>query len=180
MRAEKTTLPDRIEDVERLEDLLSEPSPGAVEAMGRLEGDLVLLGVGGKMGPTLAWMARRAFDAAIRTEGKRICSKYINEPVTTPYAIMFLPTEGLYAEVLRRAITDPAYVGDIDWADRSIEVVETAEQALVSKTARVVEEISLKKVGTEHIETVHEKLRRQQAEIVRVDASGKPIASPRP
>jgi DNA recombination protein RmuC len=46
--------------------------------------------------------ARRAFDAAIRTEGKRICSKYINEPVTTPYAIMFLPTESLYAEVLRR------------------------------------------------------------------------------
>jgi DNA recombination protein RmuC len=46
--------------------------------------------------------ARRAFDGAIRTEGKRICSKYINEPVTTPYAIMFLPTESLYAEVLRR------------------------------------------------------------------------------
>lgn len=46
--------------------------------------------------------ARRAFDNAIRTEGKRICSKYINEPVTTPYAVMFLPTEGLYAEVLRR------------------------------------------------------------------------------
>jgi DNA recombination protein RmuC len=46
--------------------------------------------------------ARKAFDAAIRIEGKRICSKYINEPVTTPYAIMFLPTEGLYAEVLRR------------------------------------------------------------------------------
>ena len=46
--------------------------------------------------------ARKAFDAAIRTEGKRICSKYIHEPVTTPYAIMFLPTEGLYAEVLRR------------------------------------------------------------------------------
>ncbi len=47
-------------------------------------------------------VSRRAFDAAIRIEGKRICSKYINEPVTTPYAIMFLPTEGLYAEVLRR------------------------------------------------------------------------------
>jgi uncharacterized protein (TIGR02271 family) len=85
-----------------------------------------------------------------------------------------------HAEVMRRAITDPAYVGDIDWADRSIEVVETAEQALVSKTARVVEEISLKKVGTEHIETVHDKLRRQQAEIERLDASGKPIATPRP
>jgi DNA recombination protein RmuC len=46
--------------------------------------------------------ARKNFDAAIRIEGKRICSKYINEPITTPYAIMFLPTEGLYAEVLRR------------------------------------------------------------------------------
>jgi DNA recombination protein RmuC len=46
--------------------------------------------------------ARKAFDAAIRIEGKRICSKYINEPITTPYAIMFLPTESLYAEVLRR------------------------------------------------------------------------------
>jgi DNA recombination protein RmuC len=46
--------------------------------------------------------AGRSFEAAIRTEGRRICDKYINEPVTTPYAIMFLPTEGLYAEVVRR------------------------------------------------------------------------------
>lgn len=46
--------------------------------------------------------ARKAFDAAIRTEGDRICKKYINPPVTTPHAIMFLPTEGLYAEVMRR------------------------------------------------------------------------------
>lgn len=46
--------------------------------------------------------ARKAFDAAIRTEGERICKKYINPPITTPHAIMFLPTEGLYAEVMRR------------------------------------------------------------------------------
>jgi DNA recombination protein RmuC len=46
--------------------------------------------------------ARKAFDTAIRTEGERICKKYINPPVTTPHAIMFLPTEGLYAEVMRR------------------------------------------------------------------------------
>ncbi len=44
----------------------------------------------------------RAFEAAIRGEAKRICEKYINPPVTTPHAIMFLPTEGLYAEVMRR------------------------------------------------------------------------------
>ena len=43
-----------------------------------------------------------AFERGIRAEGKRICEKYINEPVTLPHAIMFLPTEGLYAEVMRR------------------------------------------------------------------------------
>lgn len=43
-----------------------------------------------------------SFERAIRAEGKRICEKYINEPVTLPHAIMFLPTEGLYAEVMRR------------------------------------------------------------------------------
>jgi uncharacterized protein (TIGR02271 family) len=79
-----------------------------------------------------------------------------------------------HAEVLRRAINEPASLKDIDWADKEIEVVETAEHALVNKTARVVEEVSLKKVGTEHVETVHEKLRRQQVEIERLDASGKP------
>ncbi len=46
--------------------------------------------------------AGTAFEAAIRTEADRICGKYINQPVTTPYAVMFLPTEGLYAEVIRR------------------------------------------------------------------------------
>ncbi|HTD96179.1 MAG TPA: DNA recombination protein RmuC [Edaphobacter sp.] len=47
-------------------------------------------------------VAGKAFEAAIRTEGDRICKKYINPPITTPHAIMFLPTEGLYAEVMRR------------------------------------------------------------------------------
>jgi DNA recombination protein RmuC len=46
--------------------------------------------------------AGTAFESAIRTEAERICGKYINQPVTTPYAVMFLPTEGLYAEVIRR------------------------------------------------------------------------------
>src|SRR5581483_2711574 len=53
-----------IRDEEHLDDLLSEPSPQAVEVLGRLQGDLVVLGVGGKMGPTLARMARRASDQA--------------------------------------------------------------------------------------------------------------------
>jgi DNA recombination protein RmuC len=46
--------------------------------------------------------AGKAFEAAIRFEGKKICEKYIAPPTTTSFAIMFLPTEGLYAEVIRR------------------------------------------------------------------------------
>ena len=79
-----------------------------------------------------------------------------------------------HAEVLRRAIAEPIKLSDLDWSDREIEVVETAERALVNKTARIVEEVGLKKVGTDHIETVHEKLRRQQAEVERVDPTRRP------
>lgn len=46
--------------------------------------------------------AGTAFERAIRTEGKRICEKYIDPPNTLPFGIMFLPTEALYAEVMRR------------------------------------------------------------------------------
>ncbi len=53
-----------IQDVAELEDLLSEPTPATIEAMAALEGDIVILGVGGKMGPTLARMAKRASDLA--------------------------------------------------------------------------------------------------------------------
>jgi nucleoside-diphosphate-sugar epimerase len=57
-------LPSAIRDEAHLEDLLSEPTTGVVETLGRLSGDLVILGVGGKMGPSLARMARRASDTA--------------------------------------------------------------------------------------------------------------------
>ena len=50
--------------VAELEENLSIPSARAVAAMGRLSGDIILLGVGGKMGPTLARMAMRASQAA--------------------------------------------------------------------------------------------------------------------
>ena len=47
-----------------LDDLLSRPTPGVVETLSRVKGDVVLLGGGGKVGPTLARMARRALDEA--------------------------------------------------------------------------------------------------------------------
>src|SRR2546421_2177022 len=49
---------------EALDDLLSKPTPGAIETMRRLRGDVIILGVAGKMGPSLAAMVKRASDAA--------------------------------------------------------------------------------------------------------------------
>src|SRR5690606_181132 len=59
-------LPDRFADVEALEDFMTEPSPGLVADLARVDGDIIVLGVGGKMGPTLARMAKRA------APGKRV------------------------------------------------------------------------------------------------------------
>ena len=47
-----------------LEELLSRPDEKTAEVMAALDGDLLILGVGGKMGPSLARLARRACDRA--------------------------------------------------------------------------------------------------------------------
>ena len=46
--------------------------------------------------------AGRELERAIRIEAKTIAEKYLSPPLTTDFAILFLPTEGLYAEVIRR------------------------------------------------------------------------------
>ena len=46
--------------------------------------------------------ARKALMTAIRTEARRISSKYVAPPHTTDFAVMFLPVEGLYAEVVQQ------------------------------------------------------------------------------
>jgi len=57
-------LPDVIESVPNLDEQMSRPTPALVEMMRRIDGDILILGAGGKMGPTLACMARRAVEAA--------------------------------------------------------------------------------------------------------------------
>jgi nucleoside-diphosphate-sugar epimerase len=53
-------LPDRFRDVEHLEDTMTAPSAALVADMTMLSGGLIILGVGGKIGPTLARLAKRA------------------------------------------------------------------------------------------------------------------------
>ena len=54
----------RIKTVEELEEQLSRPTAADVSAIAGLDGDLMILGAGGKMGPSLAFLARRAADQA--------------------------------------------------------------------------------------------------------------------
>jgi nucleoside-diphosphate-sugar epimerase len=59
-------LPDRFRDVEHLEDVMTTPSAALTTELRELAGDLIILGVAGKIGPTLARLAKRA------APGKRI------------------------------------------------------------------------------------------------------------
>jgi nucleoside-diphosphate-sugar epimerase len=74
---------DRIDGVERLEDVLSEPTPGLVESFRGLQGDILVLGAGGKMGPSLARMARRASERAGVAREVYAASRFSNPGVVS-------------------------------------------------------------------------------------------------
>lgn len=65
-----------IHTVEALEDALATPSARLIADMARLDGDLLVLGAGGKMGPSLAMLARRAFDAAGKSDAVLAVSRF--------------------------------------------------------------------------------------------------------
>jgi len=58
----------------------------------------------------------KSLEAQLKRSAKDICQKYINPPKTTDFALMFLPTEGLYAEAIRR-------VGLVEQVQRDCRVV---------------------------------------------------------
>ena len=55
-----SALPERFESVAALEDFMTEPTSALVDDLARSPGDILILGVAGKMGPTLARMAKRS------------------------------------------------------------------------------------------------------------------------
>src|SRR5436190_6315500 len=60
--------------------------------------------------------AMRSLETQLKKSAKDICQKYINPPRTTDFALMFLPTEGLYAEAIRR-------VGLVEQVQRDCRVI---------------------------------------------------------
>ncbi|PYK31871.1 MAG: DNA recombination protein RmuC [Verrucomicrobia bacterium] len=60
--------------------------------------------------------AMKSLEVQLKKSAKDICAKYINPPRTTDFALMFLPTEGLYAEAIRR-------VGLVEQVQRDCRVI---------------------------------------------------------
>lgn len=73
-----------------------------------------------------------------------------------------------HVEIMRRAISEPGYLKDVDWSEQVFEVTETAEQPVVSKSVRLTEEVVIRRKGSDHVETVHDTVRRQQLDVERL------------
>ena len=74
-------MPPTPQSVEQLEDQLSSPPPSLIDHVKTIEGDFIFLGVGGKMGPTMIRMAKRAVDAA-ETGARVIGVSRFSQPAT--------------------------------------------------------------------------------------------------
>jgi nucleoside-diphosphate-sugar epimerase len=93
-------LPDRFRDVAHLEDVMTAPSPELAAELGTLDGDLIILGVGGKIGPTLARLAKRAAPQKRIVGVARFSEKGLRESLTAS------GIECIAADLLDRAQID--------------------------------------------------------------------------
>ena len=72
----------------------------------------------------------------------------------------------------RRPVAATGQVGEADFSDKTVEMSELGEEVVVGKTARVYEEVSLRKEASERVETVRDTVRKQDVVIEQVpDAS---------
>lgn len=62
-----------------------------------------LLDAAERADPTATEVAAKAIEARVRQAARDICTRYVAPPHSTDFALLFLPTEGLYAEMVRRA-----------------------------------------------------------------------------
>lgn len=90
-------LPDRFADVQELEEFLITPSQALVDDLAEVEGDILVLGAGGKMGPTLAGLAKRA------APGKRVLAVARFSDPAVPKRLAGWGVETLSCDLLDRA-----------------------------------------------------------------------------
>jgi uncharacterized protein (TIGR02271 family) len=133
-----------------------------------------LRGTGQRAGEEVIRLAEEELEVGKRTveTGKMRVRRYVTE--IPAEAQVTLREER--ADVVSRAVEDDAYADDVDWSDLEIEVVETAEEAVVDKRARLAEEVVIRIEGTERVETVRDAVRRQQIDVERLPSGTKVVA----
>lgn len=86
-----------------------------------------------------------ALERAVRAQAKSICEKYIHPPHSTDFAIMYLPTEGLFAEVVRR----PGLCGEIQANHRVMLTGPTTLAALLTSLQMGFRTLAIEKRSSE-------------------------------
>jgi uncharacterized protein (TIGR02271 family) len=76
-----------------------------------------------------------------------------------------------HARVLRRAITDPNCVRNLDWTDKTIEIAETAEEPVVTKSVHIAEEVVIQREGIDRVKTVRDMVRHQEVQVERIPSA---------
>ena len=82
MTQSSDALPDRLRDVAHLEEVMTTPSPAVIATLQQLPGDIIVLGVGGKIGPSLARLAKRAAPTKRVVGVARFSEKEVREKLT--------------------------------------------------------------------------------------------------
>jgi DNA recombination protein RmuC len=89
--------------------------------------------------------AGRQLETRIKNSARDICDKYLNPPKTTDFALMYLPTEGLYAEVVRR----PGLVENIQREHRVVVAGPTTFAALLNSLQMGFRTLAIEKRSSE-------------------------------
>jgi len=79
-----------------------------------------------------------------------------------------------HTAILRRAVTDPNFVRDVDWLEKTFEMRESAEEPVVTKSVHIAEEVVIRKEASDTVRTLRDKVRRQQVEVEKTSAEGVP------
>ena len=101
-------------------------------------------------------VGKRAVDRGITRVRRYVVERPVEETIR-------LRNESV--SVFRRPVTAGATIGADAFSDREIVMTETDEEAVVAKSAHVVEEVVVQKGVEEHVETVRDTLRREEVEI---------------
>jgi nucleoside-diphosphate-sugar epimerase len=106
MMSRPEKIPDSIRDVPHLDDLLSIPSDAAIQTLRNLDGDFLILGAAGKMGPSLSRMIRRGLDALGKTARVIAVSRF-----SSPAAQQDFNNHGV--ETIKADLLDPTQLATL-------------------------------------------------------------------